>query len=296
MPDKLVLRVALGDPLALATFLKKRLPDVPTQALIKSGGVHVNGARERDPKRALTVGARVLVYTQGRRGDRHAVTVHLQDSDLAVVEKPAGMLAQAVAAESEGALDLQLKRQLGPHAVAMHRLDRDTSGLVLVALTEAARAALAADLAAHRVQRDYVAIVKQLDQIPPRIALRIARDPDDPRRRRALPEADLAGEAAVTTIRPLASSATRAAVLLSLETGRTHQLRVHLAAVGQPIVGDTIYDGEPAPRLLLHAARLRFVHPTSGAPVVVRAPVPLPLREGLPDWDPDLIFAEDGSD
>lgn len=299
MGRKLVFRVAVGDPLTLQAFVHKRAKDEPGAALIRAGAVHVNGRRQRDPKTPLAVGSQVIVYTM------HAAPavppleplVRYEDEDLLVLDKPAGMLAQAAPSESSAALDAWLAAHFGPSVVALHRLDRDTSGLVLAARTARARERLAPVLASHGVRRDYVAIVNNLDQIPTPIRLRITRDSRDERRRRALPEQDPSGEAATTHVARLAATAQFALVHALLQTGRTHQIRVHLAASGHPIVGDSLYGGVPAGRLMLHAARLRLSHPTTGVLVDVSSPVPEPLRAllpGWPGWEGDLTFAEDG--
>lgn len=258
---------------------------------IASGGVHVDGKRQKNPAALLVVGAKVVVHARQVATTDEPVEqpiVRHRDEVIAVVDKPAGLLSQAVAAESAATLEAWIRKHLGPDAVAMHRLDRETSGLVLVALDPGVRASLTEALAAHRIARTYVAIVNKVDQVPERIELRIAKDSGDTRRRRTLPTADLAGEAAVTHVRLLASTATRSALLLSLETGRTHQIRVHLAAIGSPIVGDALYGGPDAStsRLLLHAARLRLKHPTNHRTVTVESPLPAAVTAEVPN----LIF------
>lgn len=270
--------------------MRAELTDAVARDTIASGGVHVDGKRQKNPAALLVVGAKVVVHARAAASTEGPVEqpiVRHRDEAIAVVDKPAGLLSQAVAAESAATLEAWVRKHLGPDAIAMHRLDRETSGLVLVALDPAVRAPLSDAMAAHRIARTYVAIVNKVDQVPARVELRIAKDSGDTRRRRTLPTADLAGEAAVTHVRLLASTAKRSALLLSLETGRTHQIRVHLAAIGCPIVGDTLYGGPAdAPRLLLHAARLRLKHPTNPRTLTVESPLPAEMTAEVPN----LIF------
>ena len=125
-----------------------------------------------------------------------------------------------------------------------------------------------------KIDRRYVARVEGAITEPLRIALRIARDPRDPRRRLSRDEHDSAGDAAVTHVVPVKSDNEATVVRLTLETGRTHQLRVHLSAIGHAIYGDTMYDGPSAERLCLHAETLHFPHPHTGKPRVVESSAP----------------------
>jgi tRNA pseudouridine32 synthase/23S rRNA pseudouridine746 synthase len=165
----------------------------------------------------------------------------------------------------------------------MHRLDRDASGLVLFAARAEACASLQTELNAGRIDRRYIAVVAgHLERPEGRICLRIARDSTDPRRRIALPENAPAGLPASTRFRVLGRSNEEDALDLALDTGRTHQLRVHLAAVGHAIVGDRFYGGSSAPRLCLHACKLTLTHPFDGRPVVASSPVPNDIATRMP--------------
>jgi 23S rRNA-/tRNA-specific pseudouridylate synthase len=164
----------------------------------------------------------------------------------------------------------------------LHRLDKEASGLVLFSLTEAVRAPLHAALTEGHIERRYIALVAGRLDGAGRIALRIARHPRDPRLRVALPENAPAGLPAVSHFEVLAHGQSVTAVELKLETGRTHQLRVHLSAIGHPIVGDRFYGGPQSQRLFLHAHLLRLPHPLDGRLLKVRAALPAAFGAYVP--------------
>jgi 23S rRNA pseudouridine1911/1915/1917 synthase len=164
----------------------------------------------------------------------------------------------------------------------VHRLDQDTSGLLVVALSPAAWPPLRRAMARHEVERTYLALVHGIPEAATgTIEAPLGRDP----RRRGRVRVDVAGRAARTHYRCLSTWPGRDLSLLELrlETGRTHQIRVHLAAIGHPVVADTRYgrDDGLAPRTFLHAARLKFIHPITGAEVVVESPLPEDLEGAL---------------
>ena len=222
--------------------------------------------------------------------------VIFEDATVIAFDKPAGLSSQGGRIAAHTLDDLLWAFAKPGHARPrlVHRLDRDTSGVILTAKTKPAAAFLGKALAAHRFRKVYLAVLAAAPE--PRggvidAALRrnsIGRDvtmkicaPDHPD-----------AEAAVTRYRTLAANATAALVELSPQTGRMHQLRAHLASIGRPILGDARYggalmlDGEPVPRLMLHAARLGFPHPDSGQ-TYVEAPLPPDMtailtRAGLP--------------
>ena len=164
----------------------------------------------------------------------------------------------------------------------VHRLDKDTSGLLVVAKTEAALRALQAAIKAREVRREYLALVH--GRIAPDegvIDAPIARHPRH--RRRMAVVAD--GRRALTRYRVREPFATATLVEVSLQTGRTHQIRVHFAHLGHPVVGDPVYGrrGETwgMTRQALHAFRLTFTHPGTGAPIAIEAPLPDDMGEAL---------------
>ena len=187
------------------------------------------------------------------------------------------MLAQPAPGEVGGSLEARVQAEW-PGARLMHRIDRDASGLVLFALRPAAYAAVQQALTAGRIERRYRALADGVIDGPREIRLRIAHVAGDARRRQALPERAPGGEEAHTLVTPLGTREVggRHATLVevTLDTGRTHQIRVHLAAIGHPIYGDTLYGGPAAPRLMLHGAHLALPHPTGGATLSLAAPPP----------------------
>jgi 23S rRNA pseudouridine1911/1915/1917 synthase len=213
-----------------------------------------------------------------------------RDEHLLVVDKPAGLVVHPARGHREDTL----AQLLGPLAAGgpdpgragiVHRLDRDTSGLMVVARSERAHELLAHALAARRVRREYLALVH--GRPPSRTGTIDAPVGRDPRvRTRMAVEGAQAREARshFEIERPLP----RFTLLrLRLETGRTHQIRVHLEAIGHPVAGDPTYHGAVAADVLglrrqfLHAARLSFAHPITGAAIDVRSPLPPDLRDAL---------------
>jgi len=195
------------------------------------------------------------------------------DAHCIVVDKPAGL--PAVPGRPQALHDCALSRVCAVHADArvVHRLDMATSGLLLFARGQDAQRALSRAFEQRQVRKRYVALVDgQLDSPEGEIRLPIgAHWPDRPRRR-VDPEA---GQAALTRYRVLAAEGGRSLVELEPVTGRTHQLRVHLQAIGHPILGDALYAPPPvqaaAPRLMLHASVLAFPHPGTGEIVEIRS-------------------------
>jgi 23S rRNA pseudouridine1911/1915/1917 synthase len=204
-----------------------------------------------------------------------------EDDWLAVVDKPSGMVVHPAPGHPTGTLADALKERgttwslLGgaERAGIVHRLDRDTSGLLVVAKTEAAHRNLARQLSDRSLGRTYWALVHGgFREDTGTIDAPIARHPRD-RRRMAIVEG---GREAMTDFRVVERLAGATVLELSLRTGRTHQIRVHLASIGHPIVGDTVY-GRPdplLPRPALHAMRLRLRHPADGTERTYESPVP----------------------
>jgi 23S rRNA pseudouridine1911/1915/1917 synthase len=281
-------------------------------SLIRGGRVRVDG-RTAKPSHLLRPGDRVEAELTPRRSlepDAQALPIGIvyDDADLVVVDKPAGMATHPGPGSEHGTLVNALLGAVGPLPVAgdamrpgiVHRLDKDTSGLLVVAKTERAMRALSAAIAAHHVEREYDAVVWG---VPPAasgaIDAPLARDPASRTRfavrhegKRAVTHYRVVETFALEAQNALTSKRRRslrrvapdderkdAALLrLTLETGRTHQIRVHCAAIGHPIVGDPVYGaGYPdlgIERQALHAARLRFVHPVNGTPLSFDAPWP----------------------
>lgn len=284
-PTKRVLTVAAGDPPALDAVIAARLSLhlAAARDLIERGSVYVNGRRTTRGKARLAPGTRLLVYETPPRALAPSFRILHRDSWIVVVEKPAGMPVQATRAEAAQALDAKVVAVV-PGARLLHRLDREVSGLVLFAASAAACAPLQMALRQGAIERRYLALVTggQLRAEQGQIALRIARRTRDRRLRVALPVRASAGKAASSRFRTLAHQGELSAVDLALETGRTHQLRVHLAAIGHPILGDTRYGGPAAERLFLHAYRLVLTHPSTSKPLRFTSPPPAEFAARLP--------------
>ena len=213
-------------------------------------------------------------------------TIAFQDEHLIVIDKGPGLVVHPARGHREDTLAQQLAPLLAggdaERAGIVHRLDRDTSGLMVVARSEQALRRLQAELAARRIEREYLALVE--GRPPARtgtIEAPIGRDP----RVRVRMAVGGAGAREARTHFTLERALPRATLLsLRLETGRTHQIRVHLQAIGHPVCGDPEY-GTPGrlglERQFLHATRLAFAHPISGEPIEIISPLPADLRAAL---------------
>jgi 23S rRNA pseudouridine1911/1915/1917 synthase len=247
---KKLFSVALGDPLSLSEFLRARLG---SDDALARGGVHVDGRRVTTDC-VVNVGAKIVVYLDDRKILEPKIV--FEDSFLIVADKPAGMLSQASRGETRSVEAWGQTR----NARLVHRLDRDASGLILLSR--------GAHIDIEKVTRKYLARVSPPLTGEGDIRLRIARDPKDERKRRALPENDPNGQDAHTHYRALDGDF----VECTLDTGRTHQIRIHLSAIGHPILGDVLYGGMAAERLMLHAHQLDLAHPRDGRPLTFSSP------------------------
>jgi 23S rRNA pseudouridine1911/1915/1917 synthase len=284
---------AAQDPLQLVALLTERLRDttVDVAGLVAAGAVHVDGKRtERDQR--LPTGAKVIVFLDPAPQPRPVLPIVYQDDWIVIVDKPAGLPSQAERAQRAHSAEAQLAAQLGPSTRLIHRLDKEASGLLLFARQQRACAPLQTALAAGAVDRRYLAIVDGELTGAGTIERRIARHPSDARLRTALPPNAPAGEPARSHWRFLAPArlADRpcTALELRLDTGRTHQLRVHLSAIGHPIVGDLAYGGAAYERLCLHAYRLTLPDPRTGEARRFDAAVPEPLVRLAPNLTTSL--------
>jgi len=214
-----------------------------------------------------------------------------EDEHLLVINKPAGLVVHPAAGHWSGTLlNGLLGRDAGaaqlPRAGIVHRLDKDTSGLMVVARTRAAMDALTRAISAHEVSRRYLALAwgRWLPGARQSVDAPIGRDP---RNRLRMAVVDLAlrpGKTARTDMEGLATDGRLSLVRCSLHTGRTHQIRVHMASIGHPLVADALYGGAPAAdmqRQALHAFSLALAHPVTGVLMRWSAPLPQDLRHAL---------------
>jgi 23S rRNA pseudouridine1911/1915/1917 synthase len=266
------------------------------QQLIEQGAVSIAGrAVTRAAYRVKageqgSVELRPTPQSQAFRPEDVPLDVVHEDDHLLVVNKPAGLVVHPAAGNWSGTLLNGLlardaKAAALPRAGIVHRLDKDTSGLMVVARTRAAMDALVRMIAARDVSRQYVALAHRPwgAEGTRTVDAPIGRDPRN-RLRMAVVEG---GKPAMTTFELLQDTPRACWVRATLHTGRTHQIRVHMAHIGHPLVGDPLYGGASDPglaRQALHAWRLAFSHPVTGAALEFRAPLPDDLRAGLTLW------------
>ena len=276
---KQVFRRWANDPAPLDRLLALRLSLTRADAvdLVERGSVYVGTDRADDPAAEVPVGAKLTVHLTTSSPTPPLVVIH-RDADLAIIDKPAGLPSQPERGQHAFSLDAAVARELGDDARPMHRLDKEVSGLVIVALRPAARALLQRIIAEHESDRRYLAIVVGSLSGEGTIRKRIGRHAADQRLRAAFPEGSTAGKPAATRYRVLGHGVLDGrpvtAVDVQLETGRTHQIRVHLASLNHPIVGDVAYGGPPFDRLCLHAYALELPHPRHGRRLRVSTHVP----------------------
>ena len=284
----------------LDLFIAQRAELSRTQAatLIAQGHVLVSGRRQKASYRTVAGDVvRVAIPKLEKRtisGEDIPVTIVYEDESLLVVDKPAGMVVHPAPGNWTGTLVNALLGRGGalstegePERAGMvHRLDKETSGLLVVAKTDRAHRLLSGAIAARRVVRRYAAMTwGHLTSDTLTIDKPIARDPRD-RKRMAIVNK---GRPAKTDLIRLARFDAGDLLRAHLHSGRTHQIRVHLASIGHPVMGDDVYGGGggrrvaglPPKRHFLHAAWLAFNHPVTGEPLDFRSPLPEDLSHAL---------------
>ncbi|MEO8835226.1 MAG: RluA family pseudouridine synthase [Caldimonas sp.] len=255
------------------------------QSLIRAGHVTADGAAATSPAQRVRAGQRLTATLQpteesrAYRAEPLPLAVVHEDEDVLVIDKAPGMVVHPAAGNWSGTvLNALLARDPAsaalPRAGIVHRLDKDTSGLMVIGRTLAAVTALTRAIAAREVQRRYIAIAHGT---PPStrfsVDAPIGRDP----KLRTRMAVVAGGKPARTDFECVGTSGGFVALRCKLHTGRTHQIRVHLASRGLPLVADRLYGGAPAlgmERQALHAARLEFRHPSSGEVLALRAAPP----------------------
>jgi len=202
------------------------------------------------------------------------IAVHYLDAHLLVAEKPAGLLSVPGRLPENQDCVIDRLQQVYPDALTVHRLDQVTSGLMLYARGKPMQAALSGLFERRQVDKRYEALLEgTLAEDAGEVALPLICD--WPNRPRQIVDFEL-GKPALTRWRVLERDAVAGRTQVALEpvTGRSHQLRVHMASLGHPIVGDVFYGAAPADRVALHACELAFVHPESGQPMRLLSPAP----------------------
>jgi 23S rRNA pseudouridine1911/1915/1917 synthase len=298
MPDSAPIVLAASDAAGqrLDLFLQQQLPQYSRSRLqqwIKSGRVLVDGAAQK-PSMVLR-GCEDITVQPAEPPPLHAfaekipLDVLYEDAAVIAVNKPAGMVVHLGAGNRAGTLVNALLHRFGELSKSggddrpgiVHRIDKDTSGVILVARNDEAHRKLAAQFAARKVDKTYLALVQgRVERESGRIDKPIARDP----RHRTRMTARLgAGRRAISDYRVSRRFERHTLLEVDILTGRTHQIRAHLASIGHPVAGDRLYGAAPGPipRFFLHAGKIRFESPATGQPVTVEAPLPAELSEWL---------------
>lgn len=278
------------------------------QALLLQGAVLVNGNAGLKPSAKVKAGDQAVVELRPTQQSQAflpqdiPLDVVYQDEHLLIINKPAGMVVHPAPGNWSGTLlnallALDPKAALLPRAGIVHRLDKDTSGLMVVARERQTMDALVKLIAARDVRRNYLALGHKPWQgaAQTSVSLPIGRDPRNRLRMAAVDLAQHPGKPARTDIRLLVNGQQGCAVFCSLHTGRTHQIRVHMASLQHPLLADTLYGGTPAAgmeRQALHALRLAFVHPVTGQSMSWFALPPADITSAMENWDLRYNLAE----
>ena len=267
------------------------------QQAIEAGDVRVQGqvvtkvATKVRMGQHLTVVLRPTPQSQAFVPEPMAIDTVYEDEHLRVIDKPVGLVVHPAPGHWRGTLlngllALDPQSVMLPRAGIVHRLDKDTSGLMVVARTRAAMDVLVQRIAQRQVQRQYLALAHGpwLGPEHCEMAQPIGRDPHQRLRMAVVDLARHAGKAARTEVQCLDHNAQASLVRCSLHTGRTHQIRVHMAHRGQPLLGDVLYGGRPLAglaRQALHAWRLALEHPITGQALQWHSPLPPDMRAAL---------------
>jgi 23S rRNA pseudouridine1911/1915/1917 synthase len=291
----------------LDAFLRRKFPAVSRVALkrlIEAGHVRLNGQPVK-PTHAPRAGEAIEIrwpepQPAGALPEEIPLDILFEDRSLLVLNKSAGLVVHPAAGHEEHTLVNALLHHCGGELSGIggvarpgivHRLDKETSGCLVIAKNDETHIALSAQFAGRKVKKTYSAIVcGELARDSGEIHAAIARHPSH--RKRMAVRDDAAGRAAHTTWRVLQRLNAATLVEVQLHTGRTHQIRVHFQFLGHPLVGDETYGarqnqklteltGYQAPRVMLHARELSFVHPRTKAAVSFEAPLPEDFCEGL---------------
>ena len=290
--------------LRLDHFLARHLHDVTrsqVQLLNRSGAVHIDGRQEKSGYR-IRGGETIEVIPESVRPvplspEQLPLQIHYEDADFAVIEKPAGLVVHPGAGVQQGTLVHALLyhfQELSDFAGEsrpgiVHRIDKLTSGLLIVARNNKTHALLSKMFQDRRIEKIYIALVHgKIARSQGTIDTLIGRHS---RIRTRMAVLQNRGKTAITEYRLIEQLRDFSLVEVKIRTGRTHQIRVHLSALGHPVVGDSVY-GErqykafvekygPLDRYFLHAASLRFTHPATGKEMQFHSPLPLELRNLL---------------
>lgn len=264
----------MSDAATLSARLRALFPEASGRSLkqwLESGRIELNGRVCRDGRIMVGARDRVVLGTRGRVPFPRGLGLVHEDAAMVVVDKQPGLLSMATERERERTAyrllwDYLAAQRPRARPFIVHRLDRETSGLLVFAKSEATKRNLQAQFEARTVERVYVALVRgKVRREAGTLESRLVED----KSLRVHPTSGPDGKTAITSYRVIGHGQDTTLLELSLGTGRRRQIRVQLAAIGHPIVGDREHGGPSGPfrRLCLHARRLGFVHPTTGKPM-----------------------------
>lgn len=271
------------------SYLQQLIESGMVKQLLKPGAAGPKVAHKVKAGESWRIELRPTPQSQAFRPEAMELDIVYQDEHLLVLNKPAGLVVHPAPGNWSGTLlngllhaDAQAAQL--PRAGIVHRLDKDTSGLMVVARTRSVMDALVALIARREVSRQYLALAHRpwRGASPLEVDRPIGRDPSNRLRMAVVDLATNAGKTAFTTIEHLMSSERACWVRCILKTGRTHQIRVHMASLGHPLVSDTLYGGAALggmQRQALHAWRLAFTHPVSGKVLSFDANLPEDMKE-----------------
>ena len=269
------------------------------QQLIEAAVVQLNGRAVTKPSAKVKAGDELVIelrptpQSQAFKPEAMALDIVFEDPYLLVIDKPAGLVVHPAPGNWSGTLLNGLlahdaQASFLPRAGIVHRLDKDTSGLMVVARQRQVMDQLVSMIAARSVSREYIALAHGAWQgaRTREVSAAIGRDPRNRLRMAAVDLEKNAGKPALTVISLLQNGERHCLVKCKLHTGRTHQIRVHMALLGHPLISDELYGGAVAAgleRQALHACRLAFEHPVTGAPMEFRSAPPPDLRAAMAD-------------
>ena len=287
------------------SFAQQLLTEHSVTRLLPQVSVVTKAATKVRLGERYSVSLRPTPQSQAFQPEAMPLNVMHEDADLRVIYKPAGLVVHPAPGNWRGTLlngllALDPQAVMLPRAGIVHRLDKDTSGLMVVARTRRAMDALVAMIAAREVHREYLAVGYRAWNGPVQreVEAAIGRDSRNRLRMAVVDLTRQSGKEAQTTFQKLVSQENACLVQCTLHTGRTHQIRVHMAHIGHPLLGDALYAGPMQlgiERQALHAFRLSFAHPVTGKALQFEAPLPPDMAQLLTDLKLDGVTPTEGS-
>jgi 23S rRNA pseudouridine1911/1915/1917 synthase len=289
--ERLDKMLATSVPEFSRSYLQQLLED---GAVTRLGLTYTKASLKVKAGESWTIELRATPQSQAFKPESLHINVIFEDTHLRIIDKPAGLVVHPAPGNwsgtlMNGLLGLDSSLMDLPRAGIVHRLDKDTSGLMVVARTRQSMDALVKKIASREVKRQYLTISDKAWLGPKQksIDLPIGRDPSNRLRMAAVDLSKNSGKLALTHFHVLDHNQTGSLVRCILETGRTHQIRVHMASLKMPLLGDSLYGGTPnplMPRQALHAEKLGFEHPITGKPMSFQSGLPSDFQNLLQAW------------